>query len=97
MLLNHEPGSLRQHIRFWWLLPILVLIAIFLAPLFQSKDNVTVLLDDCVKASCELHGDLSVNLFTRDYVLTRPDGSKVTFAQDRVSFMHWESENESGQ
>lgn len=92
MPLIHEPGSLKRHIRFWWLLPLIVLAATFIAPVFQSKDNVTVLLDDCVKTSCELTGDLSVNLFTRDFVLTRPDGSKVTFAQERVSFMDWEPE-----
>ncbi|MDX1634116.1 MAG: hypothetical protein R3280_05745 [Marinobacter sp.] len=95
MLFNHEPGSLTRHIRFWWLLPLIVLIALFLAPLFERKQNVTVLLDDCVKTECELTGDLSVNLFTREFVLTRPDGSQVTFARDRVSFMHWESEPET--
>lgn len=94
MPLTPQNGSLKTHLRFWLILPILTLLAIFIAPAFQERENVTILLDDCVKESCELKGDLSVDLFTRDYVLTRPDGSKVKFEKDRVSFMHWESEQE---
>lgn len=94
MPLIPPTGTLKTHLRFWLILPVLTLLAIFIAPAFQEKEKVTVLLDDCVKASCELKGDLSVDLFTRDYVLTRPDGTTLRFEKDRVSFMHWESEDE---
>ncbi len=69
----------------------LVLLALYVAPAFQTTENVTVLLDDCVTESCELRGDLTVDLFSRHYVLTLADGRTLTFEQDRVSFMHWPS------
>ncbi|KXS55307.1 MAG: hypothetical protein AWU57_293 [Marinobacter sp. T13-3] len=71
-------------------LPFAMIVLVWaMAPLFTDTKNVTVYLGDCTSTECALKGDLSANLFTRDYELTQPDGSVITFDKDAIRMMSW--------
>ncbi|MDX1755078.1 MAG: hypothetical protein R3175_03365 [Marinobacter sp.] len=82
-----DSHSLKRRIRFWLLLPIIFVTGIYIAPSLQTTKGVTVLLDGCVTSDCELHGDLTVNLFTGMYTLRQSDGQEVTFSEDQITFI----------
>ncbi|OLF82074.1 hypothetical protein AWH63_11075 [Marinobacter sp. C18] len=63
--------------------------AIYVAPAFQTTENATVYLGDCTEKECALTGDLTTNVWTRQYELTREDGSIVIFAPEQARMMTW--------
>jgi len=91
---SRESGhDQRKRQRGWPLLVIvpwaLILLAWAILPALSTTENATVYLGDCVDPECALKGDLSVNLFTRDYELTQPDSSVVIFDREAVKMMSW--------
>lgn len=63
--------------------------ALYVAPAFQTTENATVYLGDCTDKECALTGDLATNVWTRQYELTREDGSVVIFAPEQAKMMAW--------
>jgi len=88
MALIGDNDTLRKRIKFWWLVPLVVIIGFYVAPALQRTNDVTVFLDGCVTEACELKGDLTIDLFTGEYTLHKPDGTRLTFSKDRVTFLH---------
>lgn len=79
--------------------PTLILIigaAIYVAPALHTTENATIYLGDCRDDSCALQGDLTRNLFTRDYELTQADDSTVVFSPEQVAMMTWPAPGEDG-
>ncbi|MDC0664278.1 hypothetical protein [Marinobacter sp. SS21] len=88
MALIGDNDTLRQRIKFWWLIPIIVVIGLYIAPALQTTKDVTVFLDGCVTEACELKGDLTIDLFSGEYTLRKADGTEISFTKDRVTFLH---------
>ena len=84
-ILNKQYGSgfmatSRKYVSLWWLLPIVVFATVFLG--------------DCEEDSCALHGDLSTNIFTRNYELKQADGSIIVFHPDAAKLISWPAPKE---
>ena len=79
--------------RSWMFYLLLPFAGVFLlwaiAPVLVNTENVTVFFWDCSDLDCAVQGDLSANLFTRDYELTKDDGSVVMFRPEAVRMMSW--------
>jgi len=73
----------------WWVPLLIVGLIWFVAPALITTENAIVYIGDCFDQECALQGDLSRNLFTRDYELTQADGSVVMFSPEAVNMMSW--------
>lgn len=99
-ILNKQYGSgvmatSRKYVSLWWLLPIVVFAMVWLfGPALITTHNATVFLGDCEEDSCALHGDLSTNIFTRNYELKQADGSIIVFHPDAAKLISWPAPKE---